>query len=154
MATSFSVGRSRSTRREPPTMGKQLVNFITLFCNLQSRSRTHAILVIGLVKLRVLLLTGLFIEFDCLRYQCSRERVFFLLKNIRKIEGTLKSVRAICSVRPSEVWLYIYLFHQWVRCTIWYNGKILFKVLFKKNIVLSPIWRGFATGFVNYKKGW
>jgi hypothetical protein len=29
MVTSFSGGRSRSTRREPPTMGKQLVNFIT-----------------------------------------------------------------------------------------------------------------------------
>jgi hypothetical protein len=29
MATSFSGGGSRSTRREPPTLGKQLVNFIT-----------------------------------------------------------------------------------------------------------------------------
>ena len=29
MVTSFSGGGSRSTRREPPTMGKQLVNFIT-----------------------------------------------------------------------------------------------------------------------------
>jgi len=29
MVTSFSGGRSRSTWREPPTMGKQLVNFIT-----------------------------------------------------------------------------------------------------------------------------
>jgi hypothetical protein len=29
MATSFSGGRSQNTRREPPTMGKQLVNFIT-----------------------------------------------------------------------------------------------------------------------------
>jgi hypothetical protein len=29
MATSFSGGRSRSTRREPLTMGKQLVSFIT-----------------------------------------------------------------------------------------------------------------------------
>ena len=29
MATSFSGGRSRSTRREPPTRGNQLVNFIT-----------------------------------------------------------------------------------------------------------------------------
>jgi hypothetical protein len=28
---------------------------------------------------------------------------FVLLKNIRKIEGTLKSVRAICSVRPMQV---------------------------------------------------
>jgi hypothetical protein len=47
MAISFSGGRSRSTRREPPTMDKQLVNFITCgcessapFCNLQSRART------------------------------------------------------------------------------------------------------------------
>ena len=29
MVTSFSGGGSRSTRREPPTLGKQLVNFIT-----------------------------------------------------------------------------------------------------------------------------
>jgi len=29
MATRFSSGRSRSTRREPPTIGKQLVNCIT-----------------------------------------------------------------------------------------------------------------------------
>ena len=40
MATSFSGGRSRSTRTEPPTM-----------CNLQSRARTHAVLVIGLHEL-------------------------------------------------------------------------------------------------------
>ena len=32
MATSFSGGRSRSTRKEPPTMDKQLVNFITCGC--------------------------------------------------------------------------------------------------------------------------
>jgi hypothetical protein len=32
MATSFSGGRSRSTRRETPTIGKQLVNFITYVC--------------------------------------------------------------------------------------------------------------------------
>jgi hypothetical protein len=32
MATSFSGGGSRSIRREPPTMGKQLVNFITCGC--------------------------------------------------------------------------------------------------------------------------
>jgi hypothetical protein len=53
-----SGGSSRSTRREPPTKGKQLVNFITCgsessapFCNLQSRVRTHAVLVIGLYEL-------------------------------------------------------------------------------------------------------
>jgi hypothetical protein len=32
MVTWFSGGRSWSTRREPPTMGKQLVNFITCRC--------------------------------------------------------------------------------------------------------------------------
>ena len=59
MATSFSGGRSWSTRREPPTMGKQLVNFITCGCessapffsNLQSRARTLVVLVIGLCEL-------------------------------------------------------------------------------------------------------
>jgi hypothetical protein len=56
MATSFSGGRNR---RESPTMGKQLVNVITCggcelgapFCNLQSRVRTHGVLVIGLYEL-------------------------------------------------------------------------------------------------------
>ena len=56
MATSFGGGKCRNTRREPPTMGKQLVNLwlrveCTLFCNLQSRVRTHAVMVIGLYKL-------------------------------------------------------------------------------------------------------
>jgi hypothetical protein len=32
LVTSFSGGRSRSTRKEPSTMGKQLVNFITCGC--------------------------------------------------------------------------------------------------------------------------
>ena len=32
MATSFSGGGNRSTWREPPTMGMQLVNFITCGC--------------------------------------------------------------------------------------------------------------------------
>jgi hypothetical protein len=45
MATSFSGGKSR---REPPTTGKQLINFIVIFfCNLQSRAQTHAVFVIG-----------------------------------------------------------------------------------------------------------
>jgi len=36
MATSFSGGGSLSTRREPPTMGKQLVNIITCDCELSA----------------------------------------------------------------------------------------------------------------------
>jgi hypothetical protein len=32
METSFSNGGSWSTRRESPTMGKQLVNFVTCGC--------------------------------------------------------------------------------------------------------------------------
>jgi hypothetical protein len=55
MATSFSGGGSRSTRREPPTMGKQLVNFITCTAAASrvhpNRARTHAVLVIGLYEL-------------------------------------------------------------------------------------------------------
>jgi hypothetical protein len=41
MATSFSGGRSQSTQREPPTMGKQLVNFIT--CGCESKAPFFAI---------------------------------------------------------------------------------------------------------------
>ena len=59
MATSLSGGRSQSTRREPPTMGKQLVNFITCngessapyFVNYKAGRETHAALVIGLYEL-------------------------------------------------------------------------------------------------------
>ena len=57
MATSLSGGGSRSTRKEPPTLGRQLVNFITwcskssaLFCNLQSWARTHLSLSINYLK--------------------------------------------------------------------------------------------------------
>jgi hypothetical protein len=32
MTTRFSCGRNRSTQREPQTMGKQLINFITCGC--------------------------------------------------------------------------------------------------------------------------
>ena len=48
MATSFSGGGSRSTRRKPPTLGKQLLNFITCGC-FTKRARTHAVVVIGFV---------------------------------------------------------------------------------------------------------
>ena len=41
MATRFSGGRSRSTRREPPTMGKQLVNFITCGCESSAPFLAH-----------------------------------------------------------------------------------------------------------------
>ena len=57
MATSFSGGESR---RQSPTMDKQpwyklyhlrLRVEYTLFCNLQSRARIHAVMVIGLYEL-------------------------------------------------------------------------------------------------------
>ena len=41
MATSFSGGGSQSTRREPPTMGKQLVNFINCGCELSAPFLAH-----------------------------------------------------------------------------------------------------------------
>jgi hypothetical protein len=40
MVTSFSGGRSLSTRREPLTMGKQLVNFITCSCYTEAKCGT------------------------------------------------------------------------------------------------------------------
>jgi hypothetical protein len=41
MATIFSGGRSRRTRREPPMMGKQLVNFITCGCESSAPFYSH-----------------------------------------------------------------------------------------------------------------
>ena len=58
MATNFSGGATGGSRREPPTIGKQLVNLslaaasrVHPFCNLQSQARTYAVLVIGLYEL-------------------------------------------------------------------------------------------------------
>jgi hypothetical protein len=47
MATRFSGGRSRITRRE----SLAAANRVHLLCNLQSRARTHAVLVMGLYEL-------------------------------------------------------------------------------------------------------
>jgi hypothetical protein len=41
MATSFSGGGSRSTRREPPILSKQLVNFITCGCESSAHFIVH-----------------------------------------------------------------------------------------------------------------
>ena len=41
MATSFSDGGSRNTRREPPTMGKQLISFITCDCESSAPFLAH-----------------------------------------------------------------------------------------------------------------
>jgi hypothetical protein len=58
MTTSFSGGRNQSTRREPLTMGKQLVNFITCgyesnapFLQFTKPGANPAVLVIGLYEL-------------------------------------------------------------------------------------------------------
>ena len=57
MATSFSGGKIRSARREPDHVGEETGKLYhlrvecTFFCNIQSRARTHAILVIGLYEL-------------------------------------------------------------------------------------------------------
>jgi hypothetical protein len=41
MATSFSGGGSRSTLRDPPTMGKQLLRFITCDCESSAPFLAH-----------------------------------------------------------------------------------------------------------------
>jgi hypothetical protein len=43
MATSYSGGRSRSARTEPPTMGKQLVYFITCGCESSKHKKYNQI---------------------------------------------------------------------------------------------------------------
>ena len=43
MATRFSGGRFRSTRREPPTMGKQLVSFSTCSCKSSAPLLAHLV---------------------------------------------------------------------------------------------------------------
>jgi hypothetical protein len=78
----------------------------------------------GMVKLMILLLTGPFIEFDW----------FFLLKNIRKIDGTFKSVRAIhgirsIRVRGTEVWLYLFQLLPCEDGLLWSYGSWIYNYL-------------------------
>jgi hypothetical protein len=73
MATSFSGGRSQCTWREPPTMDKQLVNFIT--CGYESGAPFFVIYKAGLALfeslvfcrpmflLSVIVSRGLFVSF-------------------------------------------------------------------------------------------
>jgi hypothetical protein len=58
MATSFSGGRSRSAQREPSTMDKQLVNFITYGC--ESSAPLFVIYKAGREPRRI--------KFDCICY--------------------------------------------------------------------------------------
>jgi hypothetical protein len=60
MATSFSDGRSRSTRREPPIMSKQLVNFIT--CGIGDTARR-------LIHFKISMRLLIFIEVRPIIYQ-------------------------------------------------------------------------------------
>ena len=53
-----------------------------------------------MVKLVILLLTGPFIEFEVSVFE---RKSFVLLRNIRKIGGTFKSVRVIHGIRPIRV---------------------------------------------------
>jgi hypothetical protein len=88
MATSFSGGRSRSTQREPPTMGKQLVNFITCgkyyyFCRfeLENMSIYEILPALGLqsVKGKICIVMQLVVRFEISRipffviYKAGRE---------------------------------------------------------------------------------
>ena len=74
-ATSFRGGRSRSTRREPPTMGKQRVNLrveCTHFCNLQSQAQTHAVLYKSLINVDISLSSPLLAFHWILNQLCHR----------------------------------------------------------------------------------
>ena len=67
MVASLIDGGYQSTQRKPQTMGKQLVNLslaaasrVQPFRNLQSRARTHAVLMIGLYELLGVVIGGPF----------------------------------------------------------------------------------------------
>jgi hypothetical protein len=75
MATSFSGGRSRITRREPPTMGKQLVNFIT--CSLPDEGYS------------------LYVLFNKLMFICMKLSKFVILV---PIQNTLWLLESICLI--------------------------------------------------------
>ena len=55
-----------------------------------------------MVRLVILLLTGLFIEFSCSRYQCSSERVIFCLEIYGKLTGLSNQFEPSIVFDPSE----------------------------------------------------
>ena len=105
MATSFSGGGRRNTRREPLTLGKQLVNFITCsckssapICNLQSWARTHAVLVIGLKE------TSFGYNYEHNQYfTCSSSCIYICLHNLYICQIIFPSFTDICVTRIAIV---------------------------------------------------
>jgi hypothetical protein len=55
-----------------------------------------------MVKLVILLLTGPFIEFNCSRYRCLSERVFFYLEIYGKLTGLSNQFEPSMVFDPSE----------------------------------------------------
>jgi hypothetical protein len=87
MATSFSGGRSRSTRREPPTMDTQLVNFITCDCESSEPFFViyKAVLVIGLYEsLQCVLQTVISLRDHVLNIPSQYDSSFIELKHCNK----------------------------------------------------------------------
>ena len=143
MATSFSGERRRSTQWEPPTMGIQLVSFITcgcessasFFCNLQSRARTHALLVICLYEL-LGNPTTLFIEppgsfqwFEVKSYQCMNYTHILKSNWIRTSTG-LKALEKLLERRNG------YFSVSWIKSLLIWSPLTLVKK--HKFIILAP----------------
>jgi hypothetical protein len=84
-ATSFSGGRSRCTWREPPTMGKQLVSFITQ-------------LLVTLFASSILFFFKSEQMMKCIYNAIVTPAVTDRLKNIEKLKGRTKSYHSILSI--------------------------------------------------------
>ena len=149
MATSFSGGRSRSTQREPPTMGKQLVNFITC-SNLQSRVRTHAFenfTVATITWLTVICVTN---NHGCVPLVVNTSRSSFVTRLTRRVplvEQELSTfpehliLPPVFSVTRSLVLCVCFIdrclsfciFFFWPCCCLFFNIRILITPLVSSN---------------------
>jgi hypothetical protein len=160
MATSFSGGRSRSTRREPPTMGKQLINFITFGCEsstpffvtYKSRARTHAVLVIGLYELLGNPTTQL------IEPPGPLTKIWYLFTPVSYFIILDSNSTIICMISNVEKILYIF---TRITCKLFYFSKKFpwsdqcqyIAIVYFENILLANIhWVGFVL-IKNVSKG-
>jgi hypothetical protein len=114
MAISFSGGRSRSIRREPPIMGMQLVNFIT--CGCESSAPFLSFKKSGANPRR------------CMKYTIDQKTI-----HLNHLKWVLFLFGNIDNVRPLKIYKYCILIHA-KKPT--YLQKILGTILLSGNFLL------------------
>jgi hypothetical protein len=140
MATSFSGGRSRSTQREPPTMGKQLVNFITCSCESSAPFFILSILIsfVNLLESSNLLLLSSIYQtvIEYFRGYCGKEtKILPIVSTARVRAPALYITKRVHSTRSCKWWE----LGHWINtllssCVCSFNGKL--KCLNEKSNIL------------------